>query len=142
MTIRPYQPSDQAALLDVWFRAAAIAHSFLPKEHFEQERIDIATKYLPIAETWVYEHQGQVVGFISLLNQSIGGFFVDPAMQGQGVGQALMNHVVQLKNSLEVEVFEHNAIGRRFYQRYGFVETGHVLHLETEAKLVQMRFGD
>jgi len=87
MTIRLYQAADQTALLAVWYRAAAIAHHFLPAEHFEQERAEIAAQYLPMAETWVYEHQGEVVGFISLLGQTVGGFFVDPEMQGQGVGR-------------------------------------------------------
>ncbi|HEY9879202.1 MAG TPA: GNAT family N-acetyltransferase [Leptolyngbyaceae cyanobacterium] len=140
MTIRPYRPSDQTELLDVWFRAASIAHSFLPAEHFDQERITIASQYLPVAETWVYEHQEKVFGFISLLDQSVGGFFVDPAMQGQGLGRALMNHAVQMKSCLDVEVFEQNMIGRRFYKNYGFTETGHTYHLETGTKLVQMRF--
>ncbi|HEY9735541.1 MAG TPA: GNAT family N-acetyltransferase [Trichocoleus sp.] len=139
MTIRPYRPSDQATLLEVWFRAASIAHSFLPKEHFDHERTAIASQYLPIAETWIYEHEGKVAGFISLLGQTVGGFFVDPAMQGQGLGQALMNYAVQLKNTLEVEVFEHNAIGRRFYERYGFVITGRFFHPETGMALLHMR---
>lgn len=140
MTIRPYYPSDQTPLLEVWFRAASIAHNFLPAEQFAQERIAIASQYLPIAKTWVYEHQRQVVGFISLLDQSVGGFFVDPAVQGQGLGRALMNYAVQMKSCLDVEVFEQNVIGRRFYKNYGFIETGHIYHLETGMKLVQMRF--
>jgi len=63
-----------------------IAHHFLPADHFEQERKENAAHYLLMAETWVYEHQGQVVGFISLLGQTVGGFFVKPEMQGKGVG--------------------------------------------------------
>jgi putative acetyltransferase len=64
MSIRPFQPADQAALLEVWYRSATGAHHFLPAQHFDQERQAIASQYLPAAETWVYEHQGQVVGFI------------------------------------------------------------------------------
>lgn len=140
MAIRPYRPSDQTELLEVWFRAASIAHSFLPAEHFAQERIAIASQYLPIVETWVYEHQGKVVGFIALLKQSVGGFFVDPTIQGQGLGRALMNHAVQMKTCLDVEMFEQNMIGRRFYKNYGFTETGHTYHLKTGTNLVQMCF--
>ncbi|WP_204139599.1 GNAT family N-acetyltransferase [Halomicronema sp. CCY15110] len=138
MIIRLYQEADQAALLAVWYRAAAIAHPFLPAEHFEQERAAIATQYLPVAETWVYEHQGEVVGFISLLGQTVGGFFVDPAMQGQGIGRSLMDHAVQLRGPLDVEVFEQNAIGQRFYDRYGFVSMGQSCHGETGQTLIQM----
>ncbi|PSN20628.1 GNAT family N-acetyltransferase [filamentous cyanobacterium CCP5] len=138
MTIRPYQETDQTALLDVWYRAAMIAHHFLPADHFVQERAAIAAQYLPVAETWVYERQGKVVGFISLLEQTVGGFFVDPDMQGKGVGRSLMNHAVQLRGKLDVEVFEQNAIGRRFYRRYGFVPVGQSRHDETGLTLIQM----
>jgi putative acetyltransferase len=142
MSIRPYQPADQAALLEVWYRSATVAHHFLRAEHFEQERQDIASQYLPVAETWVYEHQGQVVGFISLLGQTVGGFFVHPSMQGKGVGWALMDHALQLKGALDVEVFARNEIGRRFYNRYGFVETGRSTHTDTNETLIRMELPD
>lgn len=138
MTIRPYQETDQTALLEVWYRAAAIAHHFLPADHFVQERQAIAAQYLPVAETWVCDHQGQVVGFISLLGQTVGGFFVDPAVQGKGVGRSLMDHAVQLRGTLNVEVFEQNTIGRRFYSRYGFVPVGQSRHDETGLTLLHM----
>lgn len=67
MSLRPYQTQDCAALLEVWYRSAALAHRFLPAAHFAQERLAIATQYLPVAETWVYEHQGRIVGFVSLI---------------------------------------------------------------------------
>lgn len=138
MTIRLYQAADQVALLEVWYRAAVIAHHFLPAEHFEQERQAIACRYLPVAETWVYEDQGQVVGFISLLGQTVGGFFADPEMQGKGVGRSLMDHAVQLRGPLNVEVFEQNEIGRRFYSRYGFVPVSKSCHDETGLTLIHM----
>ncbi|NJK70616.1 MAG: GNAT family N-acetyltransferase [Microcoleus sp. SU_5_3] len=140
MSIRLYQEADQSTLLEVWYQAAAIAHYFLPAEHFQTERTAIATDYLPIAETWVYEHQGKVVGFISLLGQTVGGFFVEPAMQGKGIGRLLMDHAVRLRGSLEVEVFVQNATGQRFYDRYGFVPVGQSYHDGTGQPLMQMRF--
>lgn len=146
MSLRPYQTQDCAALVEVWHRAATVAHHFLPAAHFAQERMAIATQYLPMAETWVYEHRGQIIGFVSLLNgaeddgSEVGGLFVDPDWQGQGIGQALMNQAVALKKTLTVAVFEQNAIGRRFYKRYGFVETGRSHHPNTGFSLVHMQY--
>lgn len=148
MNLRPYQPQDCEPLLEVWYRSAALAHSFLPAAHFAQEHLSIATQYLPTAETWVYEHRGQIVGFVSLLNgaedddggSEVGGLFVDPDWQGQGIGQTLMNQAAALKGTLTVSVFEQNAIGRRFYDRYGFVEIGRSRHPETGFSLVKMQY--
>ena len=144
MSLRPYRPQDCETVLDVWQRAATIAHSFLPAAHFAQERLAIASQYLPTVETWVYEHQGQIVGFVSLLNaeggSEVGGLFVEPRWQGRGVGRALVDHALGLKGKLTVAVFAQNARGRSFYGRYGFGETGRSRHDDTGLILVQMQY--
>jgi putative acetyltransferase len=63
-------------------------------------------------------------------------------MQGKGVGRALMDHALQLKGALDVEVFAQNVIGRRFYERYGFVETGRSTHTDTNETLIRMELPD
>ena len=144
MNLRPYQPQDCEAVLAVWHQAATIAHSFLPADHFVHERVAIATQYLPVTETWVYEHQGHIVGFMSLLNDEVssevGGLFVDPQWQGRGVGRALMDHALGLKGELTVAVFERNFQGRGFYERYGFGETGRSHYGDTGLTLVHMQY--
>ncbi len=62
--IREYDTGDLAELLEVWYAAAQIAHPFWTRDLFEEERRDISQKFLPIAETWVVEREGRVVGFI------------------------------------------------------------------------------
>ena len=65
--IRAYAEKDLSDLLKVWYAASQVAHSFLDEVFFEQERRDIPALYLPQAETWVYERDGAVVGFIALI---------------------------------------------------------------------------
>jgi putative acetyltransferase len=119
--IRSYHEDDLDAVIAAWYAASLIAHSFLDEAFFEQERRNIAEIYMTRAHTMVYEHEGQVVGFISLVENEVGGIFVDPARQGFGFGRKLMNYAAQLHPILELDVFEENRIGRRFYERYGFV---------------------
>jgi putative acetyltransferase len=118
--IRPYARADQDQLLDVWERAARIAHSFLPAQHFEDERREITDTWLDIAETTVFESEGQVVGFLCLLGDEVGGIFVDPDHQRTGIGRALMDDARAKRDSLELGVLEANAPARRFYEKYGF----------------------
>lgn len=138
MMIRLYHQYDLESLLAVWEQASKIAHYFLDNTFFVQERQAIINQYLTIAQTWVYEKEGRVVGFISLIDNVVGGLFVQPSFQGQGIGQALMNHIIELQGNLEVDVFELNSIGCRFYQKYGFVAVQKVIHLETGFTLIRM----
>ncbi|MEX0303614.1 MAG: GNAT family N-acetyltransferase, partial [Leisingera sp.] len=65
---------------------------------------------------------------ISLLGNEIGGLFLDPSRHGRGYGKALTDHTFALKGPLKVDVFLSNAIGRPFYERYGFNFVEEVLH--------------
>ncbi|NNC40523.1 MAG: GNAT family N-acetyltransferase [Acidimicrobiia bacterium] len=120
MTIRSYADGDLEELLDVWYRASRIAHPFLSEEFLTTERREISERWLPLAETTVYDIEGHVVGFIALIGNEVGAIFVDPDHQSMGVGRALMNHARESRPVLELNVFEANAIGRRFYDAYGF----------------------
>ena len=119
--IRPNSSGDLDAVLDVWSQASVVAHSFLPEEFFENERRQIADQWLPVAETVVYETEDRVVGFLALIGNEVGGIFVDPGYQGRGIGRALMDHALRSHSVLELDVFEANTVGRRFYDAYGFV---------------------
>ena len=95
--------------------------------------------YMPMAETWVYVHEDQVVGFIALVGHEVGALFVAPVWHGHGFGRALMDHACRVRMPLEVEVFKANRLGRRFYDRYGFVVMNEHSHEQTGHPLLRMR---
>ena len=115
--IREYQTEDTDALVLIWQNANAVAHSFLADDFVAQVAQDMRNIYLPNAETWVLEQDGNPLGFIALVGTEIGGLFLEPSFHGRGFGKALVDQAVAIHGSLCVEVFEKNAIGRRFYDR-------------------------
>ncbi len=135
--IRKYDTHDLAELMDVWYDASHIAHPFWTSEMFDRERRDISQKFLPIAETWVFEEKGRVVGFIALLDNEVGGIFVSP--RRHGIGRALMDHARASRDHLELDVFEANEIGRAFYDAYGFDIVGERLDEETGLRVLRLR---
>ncbi len=139
--IRPYVDEDLAELLDLWYRASLIAHAFLSDEFLETERSDIADRWLPVAETTVYEVDGHIVGFLSMIGNEVGGIFVDPDHQRRGIGRALLDRVRQSHPYLELTVFEANADGRRFYNAYGFEVTGRHFNEEIGQPELRLRLG-
>ena len=138
--IRAYQHTDLQDLLAVWESASAAAHAFLPTTFFDEERWHIPNTYLPNADTWVAEYEGRVVGFISLIGSEVGAIFVDSSFHGAGVGSLLMDKARELHPILEVEVFEANKLGRRFYQRYGFKPLPATTHEESGHKLLRLKY--
>lgn len=137
--IRRYRPSDLDGLMNVWENANKSAHPFLNTDFVNQVRQDIPTLYLPNAKSWVTSINGQIVGFISLLDDTIGALFVSPELHSLGIGTALTNKAQQFHDCLEVEVFEANAIGRRFYRGYGFQKVGEALHGQTGQMVLKLR---
>ena len=129
--IRKYEDKDLEELLDVWYSASQVAHPFLNEDFFEQERKNIAKLHIPTADTWVYEIDNAVVGFISLIGNEVGAIFVIADLHGKGIGRALMEHAKSIRAYLELDVFEDNKIGRNFYEKCGFLKVSEHLHEET-----------
>ncbi len=137
MSIRKYNDTDCEAVIEIWYTASKIATPFLSDEFLTWEREQIREVWMPSAETWVFETEGSVVGFIALLDNEVGAIFVHPEAQGRGVGRALMDHAASTRDSLYLDVFKENAIGRRFYDRYGFKYQFE--HVQEETGRTQMR---
>ncbi|WDD92847.1 GNAT family N-acetyltransferase [Burkholderia sp. FERM BP-3421] len=140
--IRAYETSDIKKLSEIWFGASSRVHAFLGEQRLREQRTLIEDTYLPRSETWVACQNGKPVGFIALIDTFIGGLFVDPAMQGSGIGRALVAHALNLKGELKLEVYALNLDAHAFYQRLGFEEVTRQAEEEDGLpfEVVQMRF--
>lgn len=92
--IRPNRPDDLETLLGIWLEASCRAHDFVERGFWEARLDDMRNLYLPAAQTWVYERDGTVVGFVSLLDDVLAAIFVAPTEQGHGIGSALLEHAM------------------------------------------------
>lgn len=138
--IRKYEPRDDDAIIDVWYQACAVAHPFLEADFQKSEEHNIRTLYLPNTETWVADLDGQVVGFLSLIENEVGAIFLMPRHHGKGIGKAMMDKAVECRGALHLEVFKDNPIGRRFYARYGFVEGDERIHEPTGFPVIRLTY--
>ena len=120
--IRPIRAEDTDALINIWLVASRISHHFLGVERLLLQAEQVRDIYLKQAENWVIIHDGKPAGFIGLVGQFIGGLFVDPNIQGKGLGRQLLVHALGLKKALELEVYALNTQAHNFYLRNGFVE--------------------
>lgn len=77
--------------------------------------------YLPLAENLVFEEEGRIKGFISLVGEKVCALFVAPDMQGKGTGRALLEYAKNLKGKLSLKVYRENKRAFCFYKKCGFV---------------------
>ncbi|MDF1800510.1 MAG: GNAT family N-acetyltransferase [Planctomycetota bacterium] len=137
MNLRPFTDADFDKLVSAWRAASVVAHPFLTPDFLEAE-VESIRDYLPAAETWVAEDDGKLVGFLSLLGSEVGALFVHPAAWHKGIGRALLAKAVELRGDLTLRVFAENEVGRTFYRKMGFLETGRESHKQTGNELVRM----
>jgi GNAT superfamily N-acetyltransferase len=125
MNLRNYvADTDLDRCLEIWREASEVAHPFLDAASLVADSVVIRQTYMPAAEITVAERDGEVIGFIALLGDLIGGLFVHPSGHRHGAGRALIADALARKRHLEVEVYEANAGARAFYTACGFFETG------------------
>ena len=76
-----------------------------------------------LQNTYVYD-DGAVKGFVHLDGAEVKKLFVEPVLQGSGIGAALLQYVICEKNASFLWALQKNERAIRFYQRHGFHITG------------------
>ncbi|KZR29822.1 N-acetyltransferase [Enterobacter genomosp. S] len=119
--IRKWHSENTAQLLRLWLESTTEAHPFIDAGYWKANEALVRDEYLPAAETWVWEENGTLRGFISVMqSQFVGALFVAPAFIGRGIGRALLNHVQQRYPYLTLEVYQKNVRAVNFYHAQGF----------------------
>lgn len=137
--IREYQNKDLESIMIIWYNAQTKAHPFLAKDFVQKVKMMMKEMFIPNSKIWVYQESGIVLGFIAMMDNEIGGLFVNPTMQSNGIGTSLLKHIQRSYNLLEVEVFDKNKIGKPFYLKHGFKTVHQYLHAESNQKVVRMQ---
>ena len=76
-----------------------------------------------ISRTYVYD-DGVIKGFIRVQGEEIEKLFVEPVLQGQGIGAALLQFALKRCGARTLWALEKNTRAIAFYERHGFEKTG------------------
>ena len=119
--IRRLRNEDIEKVMKIWKDSTIKAHDFISKEYWENNYDVVKNTYIPMSETFIYEIENKIKGFISVINNEfIGALFVDINCQGLGVGSELINYVVKEYNKLSLAVYKENKNAVEFYISKGF----------------------
>ena len=128
--IRRATPDDAPAIAAVHVRSWRRAYEDVVDAHVlaeldVDERAERWRGWLGDEEAlvWVAEEGGRVVAFASLRGAKLTTLYVDPFAQGAGVGTRLLT-AAEAAGARELEVFEANGHGRRFYEARGWRDDG------------------
>jgi len=91
-----------------------------------------------LANTGVYD-DGVVKGFVRVDGQEIVKLFVEPVLQGMGIGEKLLRFATDVCGANCLWVLEKNERAIAFYQRHGFAKTNErKLEEDTTEYLIRM----
>ena len=76
-----------------------------------------------LTNTYVYD-DGVVKGFIQIDGSKVAKLFVEPVLQGNGIGAELLKFAVTEKQANHLWALEKNVKAIKFYERHGFHVTG------------------
>lgn len=128
-------------MVKIWYEASVLAHDFVPADFWAEQREAMRNLYLPRAENLVFEEEGKVSGFISLVGTRVCALFVAPESQGRGIGSALLEHAKALKGKLSLRVYRENKKAPGFYEKHGFTAAGEEIDGHTGCVQLLMEWG-
>lgn len=135
--IRKFREEDTTKVMTIWTKGNFEAHSFIDKDYWLLNYNRVKDEYLKKSETYVYETEGEIKGFISILNnQYIGALFVKKEYQRKGIGRKLINFVKEKDkyDKLILHVYEKNIDAILFYTALGFKNQKIQIDKETNEK--------
>lgn len=119
--IRNLENKDIDKIMDIWLKSTIKAHDFISEDYWKKSYNTVKYVYIPIAETFVYEDDEDIKGFISIINNEfIGALFVDVDAQSNGIGKCLIDYALNKYKKLNLAVYKDNKKSVDFYIHRGF----------------------
>ena len=119
--IRKLENSDIDRIMVIWINTTIKAHSFVKQEYWMENYDIVKNTYLPSSDTYIYEDNEDIKGFISVIdNEFIGALFIDYKYQGYGIGKKLIDYISGIYTKLALTVYKDNYRAVQFYKQMGF----------------------
>ena len=121
-SIEPATESDAVEIANLYLLSRAEALPFLRRAHGDSEVLAwIRDVLLKRGETSVARSQGTILGFASLLGETLDQLYVLPGQYRRGIGQLLLDWAkTRSPQRLSLYTFQRNERARSFYESQGF----------------------
>lgn len=120
--IKKLEKDNVDRVMEIWLDSTVKAHDFIDKSYWLTNYDTVKNNYIPMSETYVYEENNIIKGFISIIEgEFIGALFVDSKSQNKGIGKKLITYVKDNYNNLSLAVYKENQNAVNFYINQGFL---------------------
>jgi GNAT superfamily N-acetyltransferase len=135
ITISPLQPADIEQTISVIKKSISVSlGAIYPPQLIEafcgKYKTDTFAERMTIIDHFIAKTEdGAVIGVLGLQeNNRLRSFYVDPDMQGKGVGRKLYNYVEAeaKKRGTTKLILEGSPLGVLVYEKFGYVKKGEV----------------
>ncbi len=131
--IRKLENKDINIIMDIWLKSTIKAHNFIDENYWRKNYNNVKNIYIPISDTFVYEDNGRIKGFISIINNDfIGALFGDVNSQGMGIGSKLIDYAISIYGNLSLSVYKDNENAFAFYKNKNFKILSEEVNKETK----------
>ncbi|WP_462335650.1 N-acetyltransferase [Fusobacterium varium] len=119
--IRNLKNDDIDIVMELWKNSTIEAQNFIPDSYWLENYDNVKNNYLPNSDTYVYEEDGEIKGFVSLIeNIFIGGLFIRVDSQREGIGSVILDFLKERNYKLQLTVYDKNERAMKFYLKSGF----------------------
>ncbi|MHD0316921.1 N-acetyltransferase [Fusobacterium sp. THCT1E2] len=119
--IRNLKNEDINTVMELWKTSTMEAQNFIPDSYWLENYDNVKNNYLPNSTTYIYEEDGEIKGFVSLIeNIFIGGLFIKVGSQRKGIGNRMLNFLKERYDKLQLAVYDKNTRAMNFYLKSGF----------------------
>ena len=133
--IRNVKNDDIDIVMELWKESTMEAQNFIPDEYWLENYDNVKNNYLPNSDTYVYEEDGEIKGFVSLIeNIFIGGLFLKVDCQRKGIGSKIIDFLKADHDKLQLAVYDRNVRAMNFYLKSGFKITNTEIDEKTNEK--------
>ncbi len=122
--IRKFKAEDETKILTMWVKANFRVNDFIERDFWIENFNEMKDKIIN-NETYIYEYDGEIQGFVNIINNcEITAIVTKEDSLKQGIGRKLINYCKEKKENLNIKVYENNVAGVVFILRMEFKNIG------------------
>lgn len=118
--IRKFNQSDIEEVINIWLECSYISHDFINRDFWNSQIEDMKKIYIPASETYIFEENEKIIGFISYYEWAIAAIFVNHKYQWKGIWKQLLNFIKNKYSELKLTVYSQNKKSVEFYSSQWF----------------------